>query len=140
LNQELKKGPDGPAFEKKVKTLLFDTLSGGVKTLASDAKELSAKVFIDPKTDELSAEVVLTAKTGSKLAKTFAGLAGKASPPAGIVAAENPVARFGVKAGLPEDVRKQFAATVDDMVAELTKEAAPNERSMVGRVLLTLAP
>jgi hypothetical protein len=141
LNQDLKKGPDGgDPVEKKLKALVFDTITGGVKTLASDAKELSAKVFIDPKTDELSAEVVLTAKTGSKLAKTFAGLAGQTSLPAGIVAAEKSVARFGVKAGLPEDVRKQFAATVDDAVAAMTKQAKPEERTMVGRVLTTLAP
>jgi hypothetical protein len=140
LAQDLKKGSDGNPFEQKIKSLLFDTLSGGVKTLAADGKELTAKVFVDPKADDLSAEVVLTAKSGSTLSKTFAGLAGKTSLPAGIVAAENPVARFGVKAALPEDVRKQFAITVDDFVKEMTKQAKPNEQALFGRILTTLAP
>lgn len=141
LNQELKKnGENQNPFEKKLVGLVFDTLAGGAKTVLTDGKQLSAKVFIDPKTDELSAEVVLTAKDGTALTKTFAGLAGKTSLPAGIVAAANPLGQATVKVALADDAKKRVAGLVDDLIEEVLKQAKPNDREAAKRVLTTLAP
>src|SRR5262249_1901244 len=87
LNQGRKKGPGGNPAEAKLKEFVFDAMAGGAKSLVDDAKEASIKVFIGPKSDDLSIEASLSAKDGTTLAKNIAGLAGQTSLPAGIVVA-----------------------------------------------------
>jgi hypothetical protein len=141
LNQERKKGPARNAAEAKVKEILFDAIAGGAKTLVDDAKEVSLKVFIDPKSDDLSIEASLSAKDGSTLSKNIAAMAGKTSLPAGIVAAGGtPVGKGNVKVGLTPDLKTRLAAAADEVIAELVKQANPNERELAKRVLTTFAP
>jgi len=141
LQQERKKGAAANPAEEKLKEIVFDALAGGAKTLVDDGKEVSLKLFIDAKTDELSIEAALSAKDGSTLAKNIAALAGKTSLPAGIVAAAgSPVGKAGVKLALTPDFRTRFAGLVDQGIAEVVKQAKPNERELAKRVLTTLAP
>jgi hypothetical protein len=138
INQGRKK--DGPPAEQKIQALVIDAVIGGTKTLFDDGKDLSIKLFVDAKADELSAEVTVTAKDGSTLAKNFAGLAGRTSLPAGIVANQSPVGQAAVKIALTDDLRKRFSATLDELTDEMVKQANPNEREAAKRVLTTLAP
>jgi hypothetical protein len=95
VNEERKKNADTEtAAEKRLKALIFDNVIGGAKGLSDDGKDLSVKLFVEPKTGALSAEITLTAKSGSPMAKNFASLGSQTSLPVGIVAsAANPVAR-----------------------------------------------
>jgi hypothetical protein len=139
LQQGLKQD-EGNAAEKKFKGLFFDSLTGGTKMVLDDAKEVSLKVFVDPKGDDLSAEFTLTPKAGTPLAKTIAGLGGKPSLPAGIVAGKNTVGQGGAKLEMTPEMKKKFATVVDDLIAQAVKEANANEREVAQRVLDTLAP
>jgi len=122
VQQELKKEV-GNATEKKIKGLVFDSLVGGTKMVIDDAKDASLKVFIDQKGDNLSLEIALTPKAGTPLAKTIAGLSGKSSLPAGIVTTKDTVARGGVKVELTPDMRKQVGTAIDDLIADVVKQA-----------------
>jgi hypothetical protein len=82
---------------------------GGLKTLLDDAKELQARVVVDEKTDDLSAELTLTAKPGSTLAKNIASLSGKTSVPAAIVGGKDAAVRVTAKAGLPDGTKQDLA-------------------------------
>ena len=123
--------------EKKLEALLVDTVGGSAKMLAEDGKELSLKLFVDSKTDDLSFEIALTAKDGTPLAKSFSGLTGRTSQAAGIAAAKNPSAQIVTKAGLPEDLKKKLGPAIDGIV----KNAIDNsgDREATRRVLEPLA-
>lgn len=140
VQEELKKNPGAAPADKHLKGLVFDAVVGGAKMFLDDAKEVTLKVFIDPKGDDLSLEITLTPKTGTPLAKTITGLSGKTSLPAGIVATQNPAFQGGAKVELTPDMKKRFGAAVDDALADLVKNAKPEERDFVKRVFDTLAP
>ncbi|MBX9624624.1 MAG: hypothetical protein K2X82_12520 [Gemmataceae bacterium] len=142
LQEQLKKGADGdkPAAQKKLEAVLTDALVGSAKMLTEEGKEQTIKLFVDPKTDELSAEVTLTAKDGTALAKTIAGLAGKTSRAAGIVAAKDPVVRFASRGGLPADLRKRLDPVIDGLLEEAVNQAEEADRLFARRVADTFAP
>jgi hypothetical protein len=133
-----KQKPDPIA--KKILSFLTGEGIGGIKMVLDDGKQFTAKVFVDPKADELSAEVVLTPKEGSQLAKNIAGLAGKTSLPAGIASAKDPAVRVTVKIAVPEDQKARYGKFVDEVSDDVLKQVGPNERDMVKRVLTTLSP
>jgi hypothetical protein len=138
VQEGLKKDAAGKnAAQKKLEALIADAVVGSTKMLADDGKQLNIKVFVDSKTDELSFELTLTAKDGTSLAKTFAGLSGRTSLPAGIVAAKNPVARISSKAGLPEDLKKRLAPVIDQAVKDAIDNAG--DREAARRVIEPLA-
>jgi hypothetical protein len=138
--QRKKNGANESPAEKAFLDWLGDGLSGGIKTLFEDSKELNVRVFIDEKGDELSAEATLTPKPGTAMAKYFASLAGKTSLPAAIVTGKDAVARGSAKIAMPDDMKKRFAATIDDVFAGLVKQAGENEKEPIKRVLDTIAP
>lgn len=125
LQEELKKdaGKDETAAQKKLKAILADAFAGSAKMIVEEGKEFSLKLFVDPKGDDLSAEVVLTAKDGTPLAQTLSGLAGKTSRAAGIVAGKDPVFRFVSKGGLPADLRKRLDPVIDSLLDEAVNQA-----------------
>lgn len=131
---------DKPAAQKKLEAIFADAFAGGTKMLVEDGQEVSLKLFVDPKTDELSAEFGMSAKDGTPLAKTFAGLAGKTSRAAGVVATKDPVARASFKGGLPEDLNRRLAPVVDKLVEEAVNQAKDGDRAAVRKVFDALLP
>lgn len=141
INTERKKNADTEsAAEKRLKNLVFDALLAGFKGLTDDGKELSVKIFADPKTDDLTAEVALTAKSGSATAKNFAALGNKTSLPAGIVASANPVARANVKVAITDGMKKEYAAAIDDLLAEALKKAPADQEQLVKQLIDAVSP
>jgi hypothetical protein len=138
VQEGLKKNAAGKAApQKRLEALVADTVVGSTKMLFDDGKDLSLKVFVDPKSDELSAEVTLTARDGSALSKTIAGLSGKTSLPAGIVASKNTVVRGGGKLELSADQKKQLGPIIDDLVADAIQKSG--DREAARKVLEPLA-
>ncbi len=142
INEQRKKEDENEtAAEKQIKLLLLDNVVGGVKALSNDGKELSVKLFIDPKVGELSAEATLTARSGSTMAKNFAALGSRKSLSAGIVAmATGPVARGSVKVGVGDNMKKDYAAAVDSLLAEAVKKAKPQEKAIVEQLVTAVSP
>jgi len=138
VQEGLKKDSAGKnEVEKKVAALVADAGVGSVKMLLDDGKELSLKLFADSKTDDLTFEFLLTAKDGTALAKTFTGLSGRTSLPAGIAAVKNPVAQIRSKAGLPEELKKRLAPVIDKAVKDAIDNAG--DREAARRVIEPLA-
>ena len=138
--QRKKNGANESPAQKAALDWVGDNIAGGIKTLLDDAKELQARVFIDEKTDDLSAEITLTAKSGSTLSKNIASLAGKTSIPAAIVGGKDAAVRVTAKAGLPEASKKDLGAVVDSGIDEILKQVPAGEKELAERVLKTLAP
>ncbi len=139
---ELKKNADTEsAAEKQLKNLIFSSLLSGADNLGEDGKQLSVKVFADDKTDDLTAEVTLTAKSGSATAKNFAGLAGKTSLPAGIVATTGAAARANVKVAVTDGTKKEFAAAIDALLADAVKNAPDDQgREVLKQLVAAVGP
>jgi hypothetical protein len=138
--QRRKNGGKESAAEKAALDWVGDNVVGGLKTLLDDAKELQARVYIDEKTDELSAELTLTAKSGGTLAKNFASLSGKSSVPAAIVGGKDAAVRVTAKAGLPDGAKKDLDRVIDSAIEEILKQAPAGEKEFAEKVLKTIAP
>ena len=141
VNDDRKKNEGNEtAAEKKLKNLVLDSILSGVKGVSDDGKRLAVKLFADPKTDDVSAEVTLTAKSGSATAKNFAALAGKTSVPAGIVAAEGAAAGANVKLAVTDGRKKEFAAAVDALLAEALKNAPDDQQEVLKALVAAVGP
>jgi hypothetical protein len=141
INTERKKNADNEsAAEKRLKNLVFDGVLAAFKGLTDDGKELSVKLFADAKTDDLTAEIALTAKSGSATAKNFAALGNKTSLPAGIVASANPVARANMKIAITDGMKKEYAGAVDDLLAEVLKKAPADQEQLVKQLIDAVSP
>jgi hypothetical protein len=138
--QKRKLGDNPTAGEKAAFEFVSEVVAGGIKTFVEEAKDLRAKVFVDPKADELSAELSLTAKPGTTLAKNIAALGGKTSLPAGIVGAKGSVARFSAKGGLPDDIKASLGKLVDAAGDALVADAPAEQKELARRVVRTVAP
>ncbi len=136
VNDERKKNADNEtAAEKKLKNFIFDTLLSGVKGTSDDGKQLSVKLFADPKTDDITAEVAIAAKSGSATAKNFTALGNKTSLPAGIVASPGAAARVNAKLAVTDGTKKEYAAAIDALLADAVKNA-PNDQQDVLKALV----
>jgi hypothetical protein len=138
--QRRKNGEKEAPPEKVLLDWVADNITGGVKTLLDDAKDLNIRVFIDEKADDLSAELTLTAKSGSTLSKNIRSLAGKTSLPAAIVGNKDIVGRLTAKGSLPDGVKKDLDKVVDSAIEEILKKTPDNDKPPVERILNTIAP
>jgi hypothetical protein len=135
-----KNGPNEDPAERAVVDWLADGLTGGAKALLDDARELSVRVFVDEKGDEMTAEAVLTPRPGTPTAKYVSSLAGRTSLPAGIVAGPDAVARGSVRVSLPPEKKASFGKLIDDVSAIALKKVDEPAQDAVERVLRTLTP
>jgi hypothetical protein len=141
LNEERKKNAENESpAEKRLKALVLDTVLAGVKGLADDGKDLSVKLFADDKTDDLSAEISLSAKNGSHAAKNFASLGSKTSLPAGIVASTGAAVRGNVKIAATDATKKELADAIDALLAEAVKKAPAEHEELVKSTVAAIAP
>jgi hypothetical protein len=141
LNEQRKKNEENEtAAEKRLKGFVFDTILAGVKGLTEDGKELSVKLFAEARSDDLSAEVTLTATSGSATAKNFAALGQKTSVPAGIVAAPDAAARGNVKIAVTDGTKNEFAATIDALLEEVVKKAPGEHEEAVKAIVAAVGP
>jgi hypothetical protein len=76
-----KNGENEGAGRAAAQEPVFDTILAGTKGALDDGKDLSVKLFADPKSDDLSAEVTFSAKSGTVTAKNFAAMGKKTSLP-----------------------------------------------------------
>jgi hypothetical protein len=138
--QRKAKADNASAAEKAALDWFADNATSGLKALLEDAKTFEARVFIDETKDDLSAEVSLTAKSGTTLAKNIASLAGKTSVPAAIVGGKDAAVRVTAKGGLPDSTKKDLGKVVDSAIEEILKQVGEQEKPIAEKVLKTIAP
>lgn len=109
-----------PELEKldTVKDKAIDSLAGGIKSILFDGKEVTLKLDVDPKKDDISLALELTAKDGSELAKDIADFKTKKSVALGALTMKNTALLLTLNASLPTSVKKVFGPAVDDLVKQ----------------------
>ena len=140
--QEGKKQPlpnETPSI-KTVKEAVIDSLAGGLKSILTDGEEITIKLDVDAKKDELALEFNMTAKKGSELAKDFAGLKTKKSVSFGSLAARNSALMLAVNVSLPPSVKKAMGPAIDELV-KLGLGMAPEEiAKLIDPLVKSLVP
>jgi hypothetical protein len=137
--KEQKQPGETPA-QRRLRLWALDHLTGAVHSLLSDGKELAVRFRIDPANDDLTAELSLTAKSGSGLATVLRGLGDRPAKAAALAAAKSPVAAAGVRLSLPDDARKDLAPVIDALIAEAIEKAKESDRQAAKLALDAVAP
>ena len=106
-----------------------------LKALALEASEVAARVGIDPASDELSTEIVVTPKAGTYLAKLIGGEVGLTGA-AGRVRPQDAFATAGVRFDLPRGVQKELDAGVDALIDRFAERQT--DRKLLGALAPTL--
>jgi hypothetical protein len=136
---ESKEKAENPA-KQKFRDELVKEIGRQVAAVVRDGDELNADLDIDPKTRDLSADVTVTARPGTPLAKTIEKLGEGKSLFSGLLrddAAMNALIHYR----LPEKLRQAFVGLIQEAtrrsLAETTDEA---KQKQVRQLLKTLEP
>ncbi len=107
--------PEETASIKAAKDKFIDSVSATLKAVLFEGEEVSLKIDVDGKKDELALELEMTAIKGSALAKDLADLKTKKSTAAGSLAASNTAMLIALNASVPASVKKLLGPAVDDL-------------------------
>jgi hypothetical protein len=136
--QKMAADTDTPA-EKKGKEIGFDVTMSLAKAILEDGTEVAVRLYAEPKTDDLWAEVSLAGKSGSAMAKNFASLGGRPSHPVAIVGADT-VARGNIKFALTDELMKQYKAGIEDALKEAIKDAPAEMKEVAEAGIAAIKP
>lgn len=101
-----------------VKEKAVDSVAGGIKSLLTDGKEITLKLDVDAKKDEIALALELTGKDGSELAKDLADFKSRKSVALGGTAIKNAAMLLSLNASMPTSVKKVFGPAVDDLIKQ----------------------
>ena len=111
---------------KAVKAQAIDSLSGAVKAILFEGQELTFRINVLPKKDELSVEFDLTPKKGSDFAKDLADLHSRKGVAIGSLASSKAAMLIATNLALPGSVKKLLAPAIDELV-KAGLDMAPGE-------------
>src|SRR5439155_20286683 len=121
-NEKEKKDANETELQHKLKEQMIDGVFGQISSVIKDGSELKLHLDVDRKTGELSMELSLAGKPGTKLAASFADLNKATSLFAGML---RPDAAFNVlaHAALPQNARQVIVPALEEGIRrELSKE------------------
>lgn len=125
--------------ERKGQELGSDVALGVAKAILEDGKEVAIRLYADPKTDDLSAEISLSAKSGSPMAKNFKSLGQRPSLPAAIVGTGT-VARGNIKFALTDELMKEYKKAVEDGLKEAIKDVPADQKELAEAAIAAIKP
>lgn len=136
------KKQEHPGATKSLKALqaqAIDTFAGALKSFLLETKEISFKLKVDPKGDEVGVEWNLTPVEGSQLAKDLGELqAPKAT--LGAVGTKDTSLRYSAYYSLPGSLRKAVAAVIDESFDDLPKMVPVEYQEFAKNALHSIAP
>lgn len=136
---EARKKDAANAAEQKAQEIGSDVALGIAKAILEDGAEVAVRLYADPKTDDLSAEISLSGKSGSPMAKNFKSLGTRPSQPAAIVGTGT-VARGNVKFALTDELMKQYKAGVEDSLKEAIKDVPADQKELAEAAIAAITP
>lgn len=125
--------------EKKAQELGSDVGLGIAKAILEDGAEVAVRLYADPKTDDLSAEISLSGKSGSAMAKNFKSLGTRPSQPAAIVGAGT-VARGNIKFALTDELMKEYRKGIEESLKEAIKDVPADQKELAEAAIAAITP
>jgi hypothetical protein len=132
--------PNETPAQKKLRVWALDRLMGTFQSVLADGKDLSIRLLVDPKTDNLTAEATFTARSGSGIAKVVNGIGKQTGKAVALAGVKNPVASVGVRYSIPETVRKELEPVIDALIAEQLDKVKGSDRQGAKMALEAIAP
>ncbi len=132
--------PNETPAQKKLRAWALDRMMASLQSVLADGKDFSVRLLVEPKTDDLTAEVAFTAKDGSELAKFVQDLGKQSGKAVALAGAKNPIAAFGARLTVPESARKDLAPVIDALIAEHLEKAKDSDRQAAKMALDAVAP
>lgn len=124
----------------KLKAVALDAVADAAHAVFTDGQTLAVRLLADPKTDDLTAEVSLTGKSGSELAKVLKNVSGKPGMAGRLPAAANPLVAVGTRLAVSEAVRDKLKPGVDGFLDELLEKSDPNGKDFTKMIFDAVAP
>lgn len=131
--------PGETEAQGKLREWALDKAVGVVKDVLAEGKTLSVTLAADPKTDDLTTSITFSAVKGSGVAKALSGV-GKEAAARKLGGGADPLAAVGVRLGLADGPRTEFAKHVDALLKEVVNNAKGAEQGFVKAALDAVAP
>jgi hypothetical protein len=117
-----------------------EDLAAKIIAVLRDGQQLDLRLDVDRKKEELSGEVALTGKDGTKLATSIADLGQGKSLFAGLVGSDLAFQTL-INLSLPENMKKALGPVIDQAIAKaLEKETDKDKREAAAPLLKALEP
>lgn len=122
--------PGETPAQQMLRAWAIERLLEVVSSTLNDGKELAFRLDVEPKTDDLSAEITMTAKDGSATAAFLRGLGDQTGRAAALAAAKDPIAAVALRFTLPEKARSELGPVVDAVLKEQVDKAPRKEKPL----------
>lgn len=109
--------------QAKLRKLALDALMDAAAALLNDGRQFSLRFLIVPSSDDLSAEVMLSAKSGTPLDSALRGIGSAAGLPS--LGGKMPLLAAGLRWSVPKAYRERLNGAIDDLVNEAVAKAEP---------------
>lgn len=111
-----------------------------VKSVVNDGREVTIRIDVDRKNQDLALSVSFDAKPGSKLADDIAALGKRTSLFAGLMGKDSALS-FLISYALPERVQKSLGPVIDEAVKGVVEKAKDDtQKQLAEKLLRVLAP
>lgn len=131
--------PNETEATKKLKVTAIELFLKRLQMLLMDGEELSLRLAINQKKDDISLDLTGTPKAGSEMAKIVKGVGETTSLYAGI-ADPNGALNFSARVSLPDEIKKLLGPAVDDLVKQAVESEKADGRNFLKAFLEKLAP
>jgi hypothetical protein len=139
-DEQDKKLPDETDAQQKLRIAMLKQVSGRVKQLLREGQALTFRFNVDRKANELSVDLGLTGKPGSKLEAEIAEVGTAKSLFAGSIGATSAM-NVVLHASLPADLQKTLGPVIDEGIRQgLEKDKDEARRENARKFLEVLAP
>lgn len=135
---DAKNDPDTP--EGRGQKLGRELALAAFAAAATEGKEFAVRLTADPKADDLSADLKLTAKDGTGLQKTFRGLTERKAVAGGLAVPSDPLAVLRVNARLTGKAQEQWAEQMTALLAEAVAKAKESDKQAAKLVADAVGP
>ena len=137
--KEQKPANETPAM-KKLREGMIDLVTEKIKSLLTDGEEMTIKLGVDQKKDDLNAEFSFKAKKGSQLAKDMESI-GRTSSLFSALSSDNTALRVVAALALPVELRNLMGPAIDDAIKDaLAKETDPAKLKAMKMVFDAILP
>jgi hypothetical protein len=141
IDEQLRREPPQDEVGKFVARWLTKHIVNLVQTTLLEAETVKVRLYVEPRQEQLRAEVSLTAKKGTLLARNFHRFAEHQSLAAGIVRAIGQKMNVaGVHWELTPQARQEFADMVKKAADTLMQQAGPDEQEYVEGLFKAILP
>jgi hypothetical protein len=134
------KPPGETELQHEFKVQAIKTVARQLTAVVNDGGDLTVRLDVDRKANDLTIDVALAGKPGSKLATEIAEMGRSKSLFAGL-SGNHVAANLLVHAAMPEDLRKALEPVIDEGIRTgLEKEQDAAKRAEAAKVLKALTP